>query len=137
MFRHGDVSTETDRGPFLFTLIALLVSLTAAVLILTLGGGRALAVFAALLLLAVAAAAGAVLFAMASDQAYIQDEVLHLRYMLRRAEIPLSGISRVEYRDNVYSVFDRKDDLRGTINAQLKGVDRVLNKLDQSGVRFV
>ena len=137
MFRHGDISTETDRGPFLFTLSALLGSLIAAVLILVLGGGHALAIVAGVLLLAVAAAAAAVLFAMTSDRAYIENDTLSMQYMFRRTRVPLSDISRIEYRDDVYSVFDRRDALLGTINARLTGIDRVLNKLDQSGIRFV
>lgn len=137
MFRHGDISTETDRKPFLFTLCAFLGSLIAAVLILVCGGGQMLAVFAGILLLLLAAAAAAVLFAMASDQAYVRDDTLCMRYMFRRAEVPLSAIGRVEYKEDVYSVFDRRGDLLGTVNARLTGIDRVLNKLDQSGVRFV
>ena len=136
MFRHGEFSTEVDKTPFLFTLIAFLGSLTAAVLLFVLGG-QALAVFAGILLAIVAVASGAVLFAMISDQAYIQDGKLIMRYMFRRTEIPLDQISRMTCRDDVYSVYDRRDALVGTVNAKLTGIDKVLNMLDRSGVRFV
>ena len=124
MFRHGDISTETDRGPFLFTLAALLGSLMAAVLIFALGGGHALAIVAGVLLSAVAVAAAAVLFALTSDRAYIEDDALCMRYMFRSARIPLGEIGRIAYKDDVYSVFDRKENPVGTINARLTGIDR-------------
>ena len=135
MFRHGECSTETDRGPFLFTLAAFVGSLTAAVLLFVLGAGHPLSVFAGILVGVVAAASGAVLFAMTSDRAYIQDDTLFMRYMFRRAQIPLEGIGRLAYRDDVYSVYDRKDNLVGTINAKLTGIERILYKLDERGIR--
>ncbi len=137
MFRHGEFSTETDKKPFLFTLIAFLGSLTAAVLLFVLGRGQALAIFAGILIAIVAVASGAVLFAMVSDQAFILDGKLTMRYMFRRAEIPLEQIGQLKYKDDVYSVYDRRGALVGTINAKLTGIDKVLNMLDRSGVRFV
>ena len=137
MFRHGDISTETDKKPFLFTLIAFLGSLIAAILIFALGKGHGLAIFAGILLSIVAIAAGAVLFAMVTDQAYIQDETLYMRYLFRRAEVPLSQIAKISYQDQLYSVYDRKGSLLGTINGQLSGIDSLLFKLDQSGIPFV
>jgi len=59
-----------------------------------------------------------------------------MRYMFRHAEIPLAQIGRVTHADDVYSVFDRKGALRGTINAKLTGIDKVLNHLDRGGVLF-
>jgi hypothetical protein len=137
MFRHGTCSTEVDKKPFLFTLLACLGSLTAAVLAVVLSRGQALAVFAAILLAIVAVAAGAVLFAMVSDRAYVRDGVLTVGYLFRRAEIPLEQIDRLVFKEDVYSVYDRKGALVGTINAKLTGIDTVLNMLDRSGVRFV
>lgn len=137
MFRHGTCSTEVDKKPFLFTLLACLGSLTAAVLAVVLSWGQALAVFAAILLAIVAVAAGAVLFAMVSDRAYVRDGVLTVGYLFRRAEIPLEQIDRLVFKEDVYSVYDRKGALVGTINAKLTGIDTVLNMLDRSGVRFV
>lgn len=137
MFRHGEFSTEVDRQPFFFTLIAFLGSLTAAVLLFILGRGQALAVFAGILTAIVAVASGAVLFAMTSDQAYILDGKLTMRYMFRRAVVPLDQIERMVFKDDVYTAYDRRGALIGTINAKLTGIDRVLNMLDRSGVRFV
>ena len=137
MFRHGDISTETDKKPFLFTLVAFLGSLIATILIVVLGWGDGLAIFAGILLLIVAIAAGAVLFAMVTDQAYIQDETLYMRYMFRKAQVPLKQIAKIAYNDDVYTVYGRKGETIGTINAKLTGIDTILFKLDQSGVPFV
>ena len=136
MFRHGDVSTETDKKPFWFTLIAFAGSLTAAVLVIVFSQGHALGVFAGILLAVVAAASGAVLFAMVSDQAYIKDGTLYMRYLFRRTRVPLDRIGRLAYNDDIYSVYGSKGELLGTINAKLTGIDRLLNRLDQGGVRF-
>ena len=136
MFRHGEISTEADRGPFLFTLAAFLGCTTAAVLLFTLASGQALAVFAGILLAIVGLAAAAVLLAIVTDRAYVENGTLYMRYLFRRAEIPLDQIGRVSLKDDVYSVFDRRGALRGTINAKLTGIDRLLVELDKNGVSF-
>ena len=137
MFRHGEFSTETDKIPFFFTLLAFLGSLTAAILLFALGGGQGLAVFAGVLLLVVALATAAVLFAMVTDQAYIRDDVLCMSYLFRRTRVPLREIGKVSYQENIYSVYDKKNKVIGTINGQLTGIDSILLKLEKSGVRFV
>ena len=137
MFRHGEISTEVDKKPFYFTLLAFAGSLTAALLLFILGAGDGLAVFAGILLSIVALAAAAVLFAMVTDRSYIENDRLYMRYLFRRSDTALREIGKISLKDNVYSVFDRKGRLLGTINAQLTGIDKLLYKLDNSGVPFV
>ncbi len=137
MFKRGEISTETDRKPFFFTLLAFSVSLTAALLLFILGKGDGLAIFAGIMLSAVVLAAGAVLFAMATDRAFIRNDKLYMRYLFRRSEIALGEIGKISLKENVYSVYDRKGRLAGTINAQLTGIDRILFTLDKSGAPFV
>ena len=137
MFRHGEISTETDKKPFFFALAAFLGCLIAAVFLFVFGGGEGLAIFAGVLLAVVAAAAGIVLFAMVSDRAYVENGVLHMSYLFHRRQIPLGEIGKVSLKDQVYSVFDRKGTLAGTINAQLGGVGIILHELDRNGVPFV
>ncbi|MCR5664015.1 MAG: complement resistance protein TraT [Oscillospiraceae bacterium] len=137
MFRHGEISTETDKKPFFFALGGFAGSLIAAVLLFALGGGQGLAVFAGIMLAIVALAAGAVLFAMATDRAWITDDTLTMSYLFRKREIKLSEIGRISFKDGVYSVYDRKGALAGTVNGQLTGIDRLLIVLDRSGIRFV
>ena len=137
MFKKGTISTETDKKPFFFALAALTGCLTAAVLIFVLGKGDALGIFAGVLLSIVAVAAAAVLFAMVTDRAYIQDDVLYMSYMFRRVRVPLPEIGKVTYKDNVYSVHNRKGDVLGTINGQLTGIDTILFALDKKGILFI
>ena len=137
MFGHGDISTETDKKPFLFTLIAFLGSLTAGVLLLVFSKGEGLGVFAGILMLLLALAAGAVLFAMVSDKAYIEEETLYMSYLFKRRKVSLKAIGKIMYKDNEYLVYDRKGAILGTINGQLTGIDKILHKLDKSGVPFV
>ncbi len=134
MFKHGEISTEVDTKTFLFTLGAFLGCLTAAVLLFVLGWGDGLAAFAGVLVAVVALASGAVLFAMATDQAYIQDGKLTMRYLFRKNQVSLSEIRTIKFKDNIYSVYDSKEKLLGTINGQLTGVDKIILKLDSCGI---
>lgn len=136
MFRHGEISTETDRRPFIFALAAFIGSLAAAVLLFTLCGGEPLAIFAGILLSIVAAAAGAVLFAMLTDRAYVENGELRTSYLFKRARIPLKDIGRVTCLDREYYVFDRKGELLATVNGRLTGIDSILYALEKNGVRF-
>ena len=137
MFRRGDISTEVDKKPFVFTLTGFLGSLLAAVLILVFAWGDALALFAGFLLVIVAAASGLVLFAMVSDRAWIEDDTLFMSYLFKRKRIPVKDIGKVSYKDEVYSVFDRKGNIIGTVNGKLTGIGTVILELDKRGVTFV
>ena len=134
MFKHGEISTEVDTKTYLFTLAAFLGCLTAAVLLFVLGRGDGLAVFAGILVAVVALASGAVLFAMTTDRAYIQDGKLTMGYLFRKSEVPLSEIKKITFKDNIYSVYDSREKLLGTINGQLTGVDKIILKLDSCGI---
>lgn len=134
MFRHGSISTEIDRKPFFFTLIALVAGLAGTVLLLTLGWGNALAIFAGILLGIVTLAAASVLFGMVTDRAYVEDGVLHMRYLFRKKTIRLEQIARVTLKEDVYTVYDRHGEARGTINGKLTGIDSVLYELDRNGI---
>lgn len=137
MFRHGEISTEIDKKPFVFTLTAFLGSLAATVLILVFGWGNALALFAGFLLLIVAIASGVVLFAMVTDRAYIEDDTLFMSYLFKQKRVPLKNIGKVSYKDEVYSIYDRKGNIIGTVNGKLTGIGTVILELDKQGVPFV
>jgi hypothetical protein len=137
MFRHGEFSTECDRKPFFFTLAALAGSLTAAVLLFVLGGGEGLAIFAGVLCAIVGAAAALVMTAMVTDRAYVENGVLTMGYFFKKTQIRLKEIGKVSLKDDVYSVFNRKGELAGTINGKLTGIGEVLHAMDKNGVPFV
>ena len=136
MFKKGDISTEIDTGPFLFTLAALLCCGAAAALIFILFPGSALAVFSGILLSIVAVASALVLFAMVSDRAYIKDGSLHMSYLFKRSSVKLGDIGKIKYKDDIYSVYDKRGSLVGTVNAKLTGIDGLLRELDGAGVSF-
>ena len=137
MFRHGELSTETDVKPFVFTLVGFIASLAATLLLFMLGGGQGLAVFAGILTAIVTLAAAGVLFALVTDRAYIEGDTLHMSYLFRRSAAPIESIGKLTLKDGVYSVYDRRGDLLGTMNAQLTGMDRLILALDRRGVYVV
>ena len=137
MFRKGQVSTEVDKGPFIFTLTALAVGLIATVLLFVFGRGEGLAVFAGILLALVTLAAAAVMFAILTDKAYIDGGVLYMSYMFKRRSIPVKDIGRITLKNDVYYVYDKKDAQAGTINAKLTAVGDIVFALDKSGVNFI
>ena len=137
MFRHGPISTETDKKPFIFTVIAFAASLTAAVLLFVLGKGNALSIIAGIFVSIVALSAGGVLLALITDRAYVEDGVLHMTYLFTKKSVPLDKIGEISYKEDVYTVLDRNGRVLGTINAKLTGIGTVIQALDQNGIRFV
>ena len=95
MFSHGSISTEVDKKPFVFTVVALSGSLIGAVLLFVFSKGEGLAIFAGIMLGLIFLASAAVLFAMVTDQAYIENDTLFMRYMFRKSRIPLKEIGKV------------------------------------------
>ncbi len=136
MFRKGQVSTEVDKGPFIFTLSALTAGLIITVLLFVLGRGDGFAVFAGILFTVVTAAAAAVLFALLTDRAYIDGGVLYMSYLFKKKAIKIEDIGRIELKDDVYHVYDKKNVEAGTINAKLTSIGDVIFALNKKGVDF-
>lgn len=136
MFRHGDVSTETDKKPFLFTLIASVGSTVAAVLLFVFGKGQMLAIFAGVLVAIVAAVGWFILFVLLTDYAYIEQGVLRTRYLFKKTRIPLDEIGKVTCKEKVYYIYGKRQNLLGTINGLLTGIDGILEALESNGVHF-
>ena len=136
MLKKGDISTEADTGPFFFSLTAFAGSLIAALLLFILGGGNGLAVFAGIMMSIVAVAALAVFFAIVTDRAYIEGDTLFMSYLFKRSQLSLKDIGRIKYKDEVYSVYDKRGTLIGTINGKLTGIDKIIQRLDKADVPF-
>ena len=136
MFRKGEVSTEIDKGPFFFTLTALVVGAAVTVLLFVLGIGEALAIFAGIMFAIVTVAAAAVFFALMTDRVYIEKGVLYMSYMFRKRSIAVDEIGKIVLRDEVYYVYDKKGAAAGNFNAKLTAVGEVIFALDRSGVDF-
>ncbi|MBO4423263.1 MAG: hypothetical protein J5879_07475 [Clostridia bacterium] len=136
MFKKGQVSTEVDKGPFIFTLAALVAGLIVTVLLFVLGRGNGLAVFAGILFAIITLSAAAVLFALLTDRAYIDGGVLYMSYLFRKKSIKIEDIGRIVLKDDVYHVYDKKNAKAGTMNAKLTSIGDVIFALDSEGVDF-
>lgn len=136
MFKKGQVSTEVDKGPFIFTLTALVIGLIVTVLLFVLGRGDGLSVFAGILFAVITAAAAAVLFALLTDRAYIDDGVLYTSYLFKKRAVSIKDIGKITLRDDVYYVYDKKGAQTATINAKLTSIGDVIFALDKNGVNF-
>ena len=137
MFRKGQVSTQTDKGPFLFTLIALAVGTVVTVLLFVFGNGEPLAIFAGVLLAIVTLSAGAVLIALITDKVYIDGEVLYMSYIFKKRSIAIGEIGKITLRNEIYYVYDKNGAAAGTFNAKLTSVGDIILALDKKGVAFV
>jgi len=136
MFRRGDISTETDKKPFIFAVICFSIGLAVTIAAFLLAHGNALSIFAGVMMGVVTLAAGVVLFAMISDCAYVSDNKLHMNYLFKKNAIEVAKIGRVSLKDNVYTVYDRAGNVVGTINGLLTGVDTILYCLDKNGIKI-
>ena len=136
MFKKGQISTEVDKGPFIFTLVALIVGLIVTVLLFVFGKGEGLSVFAGILFAVITLSAAAVLFALLTDKAYIDDGVLYTSYMFKKRAIKTDEIGKITYKDDVYTVYDKKGNKISTVNAKLTSIGDVIFALDKAGVNF-
>ena len=136
MFRHGEYSTEVDRGPFIFTLAGLLSCLAAILALLFTGESSALKIMAIIFLLIVFLSAVWVMIGLVLDYAYIKDDTLYMHYIFRMKSIRTEDIGKLTIKDGVYTVFDRKGETAGTINAMLTGIDSVIGELNRRKVSF-
>ena len=137
MLKKGQVSTEVDKKPFVFSLIAFTVGTAVTVLLFVLSKGAALAIFAGIMMAIMSVAAGAVLFALVTDRAYIDDGVLYMSYLFKRKSIPIEKIGKITLREDVYYVYGKDGAAAGTINSKLTSVGDVITELDKSGVNFI
>jgi predicted signal transduction protein with EAL and GGDEF domain len=137
MFRHGEISTEADKGPFIFTLAVLVGSILLGGAILIFAGTGPLNIFFAVMCAIMAVCSAVVLFGMLSDYACIENDVLTMSYLFSKKTIALKDIGQVSIKDNVYTVYDRKKNKVGTINGLATGIDRVTGEMNRKHVNFV
>ena len=137
MLRHGEISTEADKGPFLFTLAVLCGSIVLACLILFVSGKSVINIVIRGFLVLMALAAGSVLFAMLTDYACIENGILTMSYLFKKNKIALKDIGSVSFKDDVYTVYDRKKSKVGTINALATGIDSVIGEMNKNHVNFL
>lgn len=136
MFRHSDISTEIDRKTFLYVAGALAISVITILAVLFKRPvsvmGYVIIVMMALMVLCCLA----VLFGMISDYACIKDGKLIMHYMFKGAQIELTNIGKITFKDDVYHVFDKRGEEAGTINGLALGIDEILQELNRKSVNF-
>lgn len=137
MLKKGQVSTSVDKGPFVFTLIALVAGTAVTALLFVFSGGDPLAIFAGVLFAIVTSAAGGVMFALVTDKVYIENGVLYMSYLFKKRSVAINEIGKISYKDDIYYVFDKKGAAAGNFNAKLTSVGEIIAFLDRSGVNFV
>lgn len=136
MFKRSQISTEVAKGPFYFTLTALVISIIVIIFLVNYSKNY-LAIFAIIMMAVIAVASLIILFGMLSDYAYIKDDVLYMNYLFKNNKIEIKQIKNIKLIDDVYHVYNLKNDEVGTINGLSIGIDKIINKLDASGVEFL
>ena len=68
--------------------------------------------------------------------ACVQDGILTMSYLFKKRQIAVKDIGSIRFKDDVYTVYDRKKGKAGTINALATGIDRVIGELNRNHVNF-
>ena len=56
--------------------------------------------------------------------------------MFKKKSVPVKEIGKITLSDDVYYVYDKKDNKIGTVNAKLTAIGEVIFALDKAGVDF-
>ena len=130
------VSTKIDKKTLIFTIIALIMCSVLSIVLLIKYKGNYLALFAAIMLIVVAISSFVVLIGMLTDKAYIENNVLYMSYIFKKSNIKLNEIGYIEFKDDVYHVYDNKNNEVGSINGLALGIDELIHELDINNVNI-
>ena len=130
------VSTKIDKKTMIFTIIALIMCSVLSIVLLIKYKGNYLALFAAIMLIVVAISSFVVLIGMLTDKAYIENNVLYMSYIFKKSNIKLNEIGYIEFKDDVYHVYDNKNNEVGSINGLALGIDELIHELDINNVNI-
>ena len=136
MFRHGEYSTEVDKGPFIFTLTGIVSCLAVILVLLFTGDMPALKIMAIVFLLILLLSGIWVMIGLVLDYAYIKDDTLYMHYIFKMRSIKTEDIQKLTVENGIYTVYDRKGEVAGTMNAMLSGIDSVIGELNHRRVSF-
>lgn len=130
------VSTKIDKKTLIFTIVALIMCSVLSIVLLIKYKGNYLALFAAIMLIVVAISSFVVLIGMLTDKAYIENNVLYMSYIFKKSNIKLNEIGYIEFKDDVYHVYDNKNNEVGSINGLALGIDELIHELDINNVNI-
>ncbi len=131
------ISTEIDTKTLIFTIVAFIVSVIVSLILFIKYASNGLAIFAGIMFAVVAIACAVVLFGMFSDKAYIEDDVLYMSYLFKRSSIKLSEVNYIKFKDDVYHIYNNKNEEVGTINGLALGIDAILNKFYETKIKVL
>lgn len=129
-------STKIDKKTLIFTIVALIMCSDLSIVLLIKYKGNYLALFAAIMLIVVAISSFVVLIGMLTDKAYIENNVLYMSYIFKKSNIKLNEIGYIEFKDDVYHVYDNKNNEVGSINGLALGIDELIHELDINNVNI-
>ena len=128
------VSTKIDKKTLIFTIVALIICSVLSVFLLIKYKGNYLAIFAAIMFIVVAISSFVVLIGMLTDKAYIENNILYMSYIFKKSNVKLNEIGYIEFKDDVYHVYDKKNSEVGSINGLALGIDELIHELDINNV---
>lgn len=136
MFKKSELSTEVGKGPFIFTISALIISALVIVLVVVFSQFGFLEIACIFFMGIILIGSIVVLFGMVSDYSYIKDGKLYMHYLFKGSEIKIKEIGKIKYKDDIYQIYDKKSDVVGTINARAIGAGKIIHELNRNNVPF-
>ena len=128
-----DVKTKITKGPLIFTLVGLSLSVLAIVLLAIFANQEVLGIAAIVFMSVIALAAIGVLFGILLDYAYVINDELTMVYIFKKKTVKIKDIKTMILKKGVYTVFDKEENKLGTINSMNVDADKLILLLERRG----
>lgn len=128
-----DIKTKVTKGPLIFTIVGLSLSILAIVLLAIFANQEVLGIAAIVFMSVIAMAAIGVLFGILLDYAYVVGDELTMVYIFKKKTVKIKDIKTMALKNGVYTVFDKEDNKLGTINSMNIDADKLLLLLERRG----
>lgn len=128
-----DIKTKITKGPLIFTIVGLSLSVVAIVLLAIFANQEVLGIAAIVFMSVIAMAAIGVLFGILLDYAYIIGDELTMVYIFKKKTVKIKDIKTMILKNGVYTVLDKEDNKLGTINSMNVDADKLLLLLERRG----
>lgn len=131
-------STKIAKGPLIFTICSALGSLLIALLLVIFKKFNGLGIFTICIFTLFFILSIVTLLGLVLDYAYVEDDRLIMRYILKCYRIKIEEIKEIKLdtTKNIYYVYDNKGSIVGTINSIAIGVNDMILYLDKLGVKI-
>lgn len=128
-----DIKTKITKGPLIFTIVGLSLSVVAIVLLAIFANQEVLGIAAIVFMSVIAMAAIGVLFGILLDYAYIIGDELTMVYIFKKKTVKIKDIKTMILKNGVYTLLDKEDNKLGTINSMNVDADKLLLLLERRG----